>query len=248
MVRFEMEEQLRTVANILKDSRIVVALTGAGISAESGIPTFRGKDGLWKKYRAEDLATPFAFQRNPKLVWEWYVWRMNIISKAKPNPAHVVLAEMEKEGILRAVITQNVDGLHFKAGSKNVIELHGNIWRIRCVDCNWKTVLNSPPTQIPPICERCGGLMRPDVVWFYESLPQDALNKAFKLAAQSDLMLVIGTSGVVQPAASLPLITKNQGGILVEINVADTPLTLVCHYSLRGKAGEILPRIYKYLK
>ena len=243
-----MEDLLKAVADILRSSKNAVALTGAGISAESGIPTFRGKDGLWKKYRVEDLATPFAFQRNPKLVWEWYVWRMNIISKAKPNPAHIALAEMEKEGIIKAVITQNVDGLHFKAGSKNVIELHGNIWRIRCVNCNWKTVLSSPPTQIPPICEKCGGLMRPDVVWFYESLPQEALNKAFKLAAQSDIMLIIGTSGVVQPAASLPLITKDHGGILVEINVADTPLTPVCHYSLKGKAGEILPRIYEHLK
>lgn len=243
-----MEGLLKTVANILMNSKNAVVLTGAGISAESGIPTFRGKNGLWKKYKPEDLATPFAFQRNPRLVWEWYAWRMDLISRAKPNPAHITLAEMEKEGIIKAVITQNVDGLHFRAGSKNVIELHGNIWRVKCVNCNWKTVLNSPPSRIPPTCEKCGGLMRPDVVWFHEPLPREALHGAFKLAAQSDVMLIIGTSGVVQPAASLPLVTREHGGILIEINVTDTPLTPICQYTFRGKAGEILPKIHKRLK
>ncbi|MHA1593150.1 MAG: NAD-dependent protein deacetylase [Candidatus Baldrarchaeia archaeon] len=236
-------EVIKEAADLIGSSNFVVALTGAGISAESGIPTFRGKNGLWRKYRAEDLATPEAFARNPRLVWEWYVWRMKIIGSAEPNPGHIALAKMEEMGILKALITQNVDGLHRRAGSRNVLELHGNIWRVRCVDCGFSKMISKPPEQIPPKCEECGGLLRPDVVWFGEPLPKDVLNRAIYYASRADLMLVIGTSAVVQPAASLPLLTKRNGGILIEINISDTPLTPICDLTIREKAGVILPKI-----
>ncbi|MCS7283710.1 MAG: NAD-dependent deacylase [Anaerolineae bacterium] len=220
----------------------IVALTGAGVSAESGVPTFRGPEGLWRTFRPEDLATPEAFARNPTLVWEWYDWRRRRIAACQPNPAHRVLAEMEATLPDFILITQNVDGLHQAAGSRKVLELHGNIWRVRCTRCG-KVVEDRrvPLPEIPPHCA-CGGLLRPDVVWFGEPLPTDVLQQAWEAAKRCRCMLIIGTSALVQPAASLPVIAKQSGAYLVEVNVADTPLTSLADEVLRGPAGEVLPR------
>lgn len=237
------DQELKEVAALLKQKPRLAILTGAGISAESGIPTFRGQNGLWKQFRAEDLATPEAFHRNPELVWEWYDWRRTIIAKKEPNPGHLVLArwESEEEFPVFVLITQNVDGLHRRAGSKNVLELHGNIWQVRCTeegtvsDC-----FESPLPVIPPRCPSCGHLLRPNVVWFGEALPQDILEKAYAASSAAEVMFVIGTSAYVYPAASLPLIAAQAGAIVVEINPDYTPLSSTAGYSFRGKAGEVL--------
>ncbi|MCS7286571.1 MAG: NAD-dependent deacylase [Anaerolineae bacterium] len=223
----------------------LAALTGAGISAESGIPTFRGEEGLWKRYRPEELATPEAFARNPALVWEWYDWRRQIIARSKPNPAHRTLAEMEEAFPHFTLITQNVDGLHQAAGSKRVLELHGNIWRVRCVKEG--IVMENrevPLREIPPRCP-CGALLRPDVVWFGEALPSDVLEEAFRAAGECEIMLVIGTSAVVQPAASIPLVAFRRGAAIVEINPQETPLSPYATETVRGKAGETLPLLWE---
>lgn len=234
------EDFLEDVVDAIIKSKYCIAFTGAGVSAESGIPTFRGENGLWKRFRAEELATPEAFSRNPVLVWEWYRWRMRIVFKAKPNRAHKALAELEDMGLLKCVITQNVDGLHKLAGSRCVVELHGNIRRVKCTRCSYRQVLDKPPDEIPPKCPLCGNLLRPDVVWFGEPLPEDVWRKAFEHASRADIVLVIGTSGVVYPAAYIPYIVKEHGGLVVEINISDTPITTIADYVLRGKAGDIL--------
>ncbi len=221
---------------------VVVALTGSGVSAESGVPTFRGKDGLWKQYRAEELATPEAFVRDPKLVWEWYDWRRSIIKRSKPNPAHLTLAEMERElgpdGFL--LITQNVDGLHQRAGSKRVIELHGSLWRMWCVRCGHMIEdFTTPLPEIPPKCPKCGALMRPDVVWFGEG-PHD-LDRAIAAARTADVFLVIGTSGVVYPAASLPVMAKESGAYVIEFNIERTPVSEYADEVILGPVGKTLP-------
>lgn len=221
----------------------VVALTGAGISAESGVPTFRGHRGLWREYRPEELATPDAFARDPKLVWEWYDWRRGLIGACQPNPAHRTLADMETKLPDFTLITQNVDGLHQLAGSRQVLELHGNIWRVRCTREGTKQVDRfTPLPEIPPHCANCGALLRPDVVWFGESLPADVLEAAFAAAAACDLMLVIGTSAVVQPAATLSLIAKQNGAALVEVNPQPTPLSDYADLTLRQSAAQALPQ------
>ena len=220
----------------------VVVLTGSGVSAESGVPTFRGKDGLWRSFRAEELATPHAFQTNPSLVWEWYDWRRGLIAPVKPNPAHRMIARFEEHFPQFTLITQNIDGLHQKAGSRKVIELHGNIWRVRCTREGRVTENREVPlSEIPPKCP-CGALLRPDVVWFGEALPEDALQEATNAARQCQIMLVVGTSAVVQPAASLPIIAKEHGASVIEVNVEPTPITPLADQSLLGPAGEILPR------
>ncbi len=224
----------------------LVALTGAGISADSGIPTFRGKDGLWNKYRPEELATPQAFARNPELVWEWYAWRMKLIFDAEPNPAHKALALMEKAGLLKAVITQNVDNLHERAGSRNVIHLHGRIDEMRCTECGEIVRNEKPPEAIPPRC-RCGGMMRPNVVWFGEALPERELGRAVQLCSSNNV-IVIGTSAVVYPAASLPVYAKNNGYAVIEVNPDATPLTEMADLSLRERAGRAFEKIYAILK
>lgn len=229
--------------------KLIVALTGAGISAESGIPTFRGKDGLWNKFRPEELATPEAFFRNPKLVWEWYDWRRGLIAKAEPNEGHRILAKMEKEFPHFYLITQNVDGLHQKAGSKKVIELHGNIWKVKCVNCKCEAYeYRTPLPEIPPKCEQCGGLLRPGVVWFGESLPMDALQKAYELSKESLICIVIGTSGVVYPAAELPYIAKESGAEVIEVNPEETPISGIADKIFREKASTGLKKVYDYLK
>ncbi len=242
------EEAVHQAAKIIAESRLLVALTGAGISAESGIPTFRGKDGLWSKYRPEDLATPEAFARNPELVWKWYRWRMEIVFRARPNAGHIALAELERMGVLKCVITQNVDGLHQEAGSKCVIELHGSIRRVRCSSCGYRQSLTEPPQEIPPRCPCCGSLLRPDVVWFGEPLPEDAWRRAVELCEQADAMLVVGTSGVVMPAGYLPYIVKRGGGKVIEVNIEPSAITSITDVFVSGKAGRALPAIVEYVR
>ncbi len=229
----------------------VVALTGAGISAPSGVPTFRGKDGLWRNYDPQQLATPHAFARDPKLVWEWYDWRRQKIAPCEPNPAHHTLVEMEDTlppGHM-AVITQNVDGLHQKAGSRNLLCLHGDIWTVRCVSCGYRAEDRRVPLpELPPRCPHCGGLLRPDVVWFGEALPYAVLNQAFTVAQAADYMLVIGTSAVVQPAISLALIAHENGARLIEFNLEPTPITDEADESIFGSVDETLPRWWARMK
>ena len=232
----------------LRSARHVTVLTGAGTSAESGVPTFReAQTGLWAKYDPEELATPFAFQRNPRLVWEWYEWRRQLVAQAEPNPGHMALSKLEELTPEFTLITQNVDGLHQQAGSRNVIELHGNIQRTICYD-ERTSVEDWPDTgDVPPRCPRCGGLLRPDVVWFGESLSQEALHSAFTAIQQCDLFLSIGTSSVVQPAASLPLVALEQGITTVEINPNATPFTPKASYVLPGASGQVLPALVQAL-
>ncbi len=225
-----------------------VAFTGAGVSAESGVPTFRGRDGLWKRFRPEELATPEAFERNPRLVWEWYRWRMEIIARARPNPAHLALAELEKLGLLRCVITQNVDGLHREAGQQCLVELHGNIWRARCTKCGHRVVFREPPREIPPRCPRCGALLRPDVVWFGEPLPEQEWRQALQLAREARVLLVIGTSGVVYPAALIPTIAKENGAKIIEINIEKTPITSIADIHIEAPAGKAMQKILEKTK
>ena len=246
---------LSHAAKILARSRFAIAFTGAGISAESGVPTFRGSNGLWKRYRPEELATPEAFKRDPSLVWEFYRWRMRRILDAKPNPAHHALAELERMGILKAVITQNVDDLHREAGTRNLIELHGNIFRVRCVSCDYGENLKESgkvwefvKSRDLPKCPRCGSLLRPDVVWFGEALPRDALEEAFQLAEKADAVIVVGTSGVVYPAAYIPHIVKEHGSRVIEVNVERSGITPIADVFLRGKAGEVLPKLVELVR
>jgi NAD-dependent deacetylase len=227
--------------------RSVAVLTGAGISAESGVPTFRGPGGLWRNHRPEDLATPHAFHRDPTLVWEWYDWRRGLIGACQPNAAHYTLAEMESRWDDFVLVTQNVDGLHRLAGSRAVVELHGNLWRMRCTrGCRraWED-RSVPLPEIPPHCPECGGLARPDVVWFGESLPEEALLAALAAARRCQLMLVVGTSALVQPAASLPLAALRSGAHVVEINPQPTPLSDLVDEAIREPAAVALPRWWR---
>ncbi len=243
-IDMEIKTELAPLIDILHKTKRVVVLTGAGISAESGIPTFRGEEGLWKTYRAEGLATLSAFSKDPRLIWEWYDWRRGIIGSKDFNPGHQVLASWEKLFPAFHVITQNIDGLHQKAGSYNILELHGNIWKLRCTEEETITEdHNTPLGEIPPHCPNCGALLRPHVVWFGESLNPSILQSAFALSSSCEVMFVVGTSAVVQPAASLPLSAANSGATVVEINPDPTPITPYADFSFRGKAGDILPMI-----
>ena len=240
--------EIEPLIELLLNTTRVATLTGAGISAECGIPTFRGEGGLWKNYRPEELATPTAFSQNPKLVWEWYDWRRGIIGSKDPNPGHKVLARWEKVFSSFSMITQNIDGLHQKSGSIDVLELHGNIWKLRCTEEGTITDNHDVPLkEMPPFCEACGALLRPHVVWFGESLSPTVLHKAFLISSSCEVMFVIGTSAVVQPAASLPLQAANAGAKIVEINPDPTPLTSYADFSFRGKSGGVLPVIDKEL-
>jgi NAD-dependent deacetylase len=230
----------------LENADRVTVSTGAGVSAESGVPTFRGADGLWKKFKPEELATFEAFERNPKIVWEWYQYRREIINKIKPNPGHYAIAEMAQYYKQFRLVTQNVDDLHRAAGSKDVIELHGNIKRNRCIGCG-KLGYEEEFAEFPPRCA-CGGKLRPDVVWFGELLPVEALERAEEAARKCDLFFVVGTSGVVQPAANLPITARRHGAYVVEINLEPTELTFVVDEHFHGKSGEILPVILEKIR
>jgi len=226
---------------IRKEKRCVV-LTGAGVSAESGVPTFRGESGLWKEYRAEELATPEAFMRDPQMVWEWYNFRRETLSKVEPNPAHYVIADMERFFSDFMLITQNVDNLHRKAGNKNILELHGNILKNRCLNCGKK--YGEIVSKEVKKCE-CGGSIRPDVVWFGENLDRKVLEEAFLKSEEAEIFFVIGTSGVVQPAASLPYIAKENGAYIIEINIERTPITSIADEFIPGKAGGVMEGMRK---
>lgn len=232
----------------VQHARSVCVLTGAGVSAESGVPTFRGADGLWKKFKPEELANFDAFISNPELVWEWYTYRKQVIKSVQPNPAHHALVEMEQMVPDFTLVTQNVDNLHRRAGSRNVLELHGNIERSYCIDCRrFVEDVELTPDRKVPRCEQCGGLIRPDVVWFGELLPVDVVQKASAAAGRCQLFLSVGTSAVVYPAASLPQVARARGAYVVEINVEPTEISHCVHESLIGKAGEILPALVKEL-
>ncbi len=227
----------------------VVVLTGSGVSAESGVPTFRdAQTGLWERYDPQELATPEAFERNPRLVWEWYSWRRELVGKAKPNPGHLALAELERMSGLFTLITQNVDGLHRAAGNENVIELHGNIRRSKCSEEGIVVEEPEESEDIPPRCPHCGASLRPDVVWFGEALPYEAFEAAVDAARNCDLFFSIGTSSLVYPAASLPYEALDSGAVLVEINPDETPLSARADFVLRGTAGEILPELVEALQ
>ena len=230
--------------SLLRTSPKLVALTGAGVSQESGLRTFRdAQTGLWAQYKPTDLASPEAFQRDPKLVWDWYAWRREAVKGVRPNPGHYALVEIEKRIPHFTLITQNVDNLHRFAGSQNVLELHGNIQRVRCAECYTFTETWDDDTESVPRCRECAGLLRPDVVWFGEALPRPQLEAAVIAARACDVFFSIGTSGVVQPAASLAFAAHNHGAVVVEVNAEPTPLTPKADYVLPGKSGEILPRL-----
>lgn len=260
----------------LREVETVGVLSGAGLSAESGIPTFRGKDGLWNRFNPSELATFEAFSENPKLVWKWYLWRMHLIAKAKPNPGHYAIKEMEKLFPQFLHITQNVDGLHREAGGKKFVELHGHIFDGKCRFCGALYPEREFSSIYPlaskeflrkiteeelkgkvfervekgelPVCPKCGKIVGPGVVWFGESLPEEALERAFSFAERSDVFIVVGTSGVVQPAASIPLIAKRGGAYLVEVNPEETPISPYCDLALRKPASSGLRELLEALK
>jgi NAD-dependent deacetylase len=254
-----LEAAIHEAARILRRARQLVILTGAGVSKESGVPTFRDAlEGMWERFNPEDLATPEAFLRNPALVWEWYEHRRQMLAQVQPNPGHYALAALE--GLLPEVIvvTQNVDGLHRAAGSTDVIELHGNLARHKCFDnCQGDPTLidlSMLPAQpeiatLPPRCPHCGAFIRPDVVWFTESLPPLAIDRAFGLAQTCDVMLVVGTSGVVQPAASLPFYAKSMGdATIIDVNPLPDEIAPLAHVFIQGPSGVVLPQVVQAVR
>jgi NAD-dependent protein deacetylase/lipoamidase len=222
-------------------ARSLTILTGAGISADSGVPTFRGPDGLWRNYRAEDLATPEAFERDPRLVWEWYNWRRERIANTRPNQAHDAVTELERRIQSFWLITQNVDGLHRAAGSQKLSEIHGNIWMVRCTACGLISENRDVPISLLPTCPRCRGLLRPHIVWFGESLFPDDLARCAAALQTCEVLLVIGTSGVVYPAAGFASVAKEAGAFVAEINLEPTPQSGLVDLSLQGRAKEMVP-------
>jgi NAD-dependent deacetylase len=239
------------LVSILRGSQKVAVLTGSGISAESGVPTFRdAQTGLWAQFRPEDLATSQAFLRQPKLVWEWYAWRRELVAKAQPNPGHLALVEIERHVSHFTLVTQNVDGLHQRAGSGRfkpgcVIELHGSIQRTKCFDEGRVVDTWEESGEVPPRCPHCEGWLRPDVVWFGEMLPKQALEDAMEAARTCQVFFSIGTSSLVQPAASLPYIAGDQGATVVEVNPELTPISREAAFSLRGPSGLVLPQLVR---
>lgn len=253
-----MIEQIAEARARLEEARVVLVLTGAGISAESGVPTFRGEGGLWRDKRPEDLATPEAFERDPRLVWEWYGWRRELIAACRPNPAHLALARWQTAHAPDVrIATQNVDGLHALAGLQAaggtvatdlpLLEVHGTLFRTRCTSCGdrraHREAVNASSSGTLPSCGACGGLLRPDVVWFGEALDSGVIGLAFEWAEQADVCLVIGTSALVHPAASLPGVTAESGGRIIEVNPDVTPLTRRAAVSIQGGAASVVPQL-----
>ena len=251
-----MSDDVAHARALLGDAAQLIVLTGAGVSAESGVPTFRGAGGLWKEFRAEDLATPEAFARDPRLVWEWYAWRREMVRECLPNAAHVTIARhaLRRGGV--TIVTQNVDGLHARAareaasgsdpGSALPLEVHGSLLRDRCSRCSTRSepaTVDASSLATLPRCGRCGALLRPDVVWFGEMLDEDVLAAADAAAASADVCLVVGTSALVHPAASLPLRTRATGGVVIEVNPEETPLSRATVVSIRGRAADVVPRL-----
>jgi len=250
-------EALDRARTLLAGADRILVLTGAGVSAESGVPTFRGEEGLWKRYRPEELANPLAFRRDPRLVWEWYAWRRETVRGCDPNPGHRALARLalERDGV--TLVTQNVDDLHARAAREEAgdrapepalpLELHGSLFRVRCTGCFERREHSEPidasTEETLPRCSSCGSLLRPDVVWFGESLDPRVVEAARHRAETADLCLVVGTSAVVQPAASLPRASAAAGGRVVEVNPDETPLTSLAAAALRGPSGRVLPRL-----
>lgn len=250
-----MSTAIQAAADAIKNSQKVAALTGAGVSAESGVPTFReAQTGLWSRYDPQQLATAAAFQRDPKLVWDWYQFRRGLVNKAQPNPGHHALTDLQTYRPDTTIITQNVDDLHEQAGNTHVVHLHGNIAESKCFNnCQGIptlidiSTLQWDETVGPPACPHCGAHVRPNVVWFGEMLPTDMINTAQVATVACDVMLVIGTSGLVQPAASLPLIAKRSGATVIEVNPDETPITAYADVKLAGPSGEMLPQVMKAL-
>ncbi len=256
-----MSEAVARARDLVGRAERIVVLTGAGVSAESGVPTFRGPGGLWKSRRPEELATPEAFARDPRFVWEWYAWRRAVVADCAPNPAHLAIARLALQHPNARIVTQNVDGLHHRAAQLVAgvgadaspaypLEIHGAIHRDRCSDCARRT----PPIDVDassestlPRCEACGGLLRPDVVWFGESLDADVLQAAFDAAGRADAYVVVGTSAVVYPAAGLPDVTLAEGGAVIEVNPEPTALTARATVSIRGTAVGIVPPLLEGL-
>lgn len=237
--------------NQLRSATDIVVLTGAGTSAESGVPTFRdAQTGLWAQYDPAQLATPEAFEHDPKLVWEWYAWRRSLVANSQPNAGHHALTAWQKQVPNLYIVTQNVDGLHQRAGSNNVIELHGNLTRIRCHRCGAVAESGQEADTVPPRCKhpQCDGFLRPDVVWFGEVLPAEAWQQAQNAVATCQILFSIGTSSLVYPAAALPEIALQNDITVVEINLNSTPLSAQVNYCLRGKSGEILPTLLAALE
>ena len=233
--------------NKLNEASSLVFFTGAGISAESGIPTFRGKEGLWKKFRPEELANFNAFITNPEMVWEWYNHRKKIIHDAQPNEGHLTIARMQKYFDKVTIVTQNIDNLHRRAGSNDIFELHGNIERNFCVNCKEFYNEELDFSKGVPKC-KCGGLIRPDVVWFGEMLPEDQFRGGESASVNSDLFFVVGTSAVVYPAAGLVYAAKQGGAVIVEINIEQTEVSSIADYSFFGESGKVLPEILNAYK
>jgi len=233
------------VRDRIQQAHSVTVLTGAGISADSGIPTFRGPDGLWKNFRPEELASPEAFARDPNLVWEWYNWRRELLATKYPNPAHETLVQLEQMLPDFWVITQNVDGLHSAAGTQHLTEIHGNIWKVRCTQCQHIVVNRDIPLSFPPTCVDCGGLLRPHIVWFGESLATEDLECSYAALQRCEILLIIGTSGVVYPAASFASVAKDHGAFVVELTLDSTPNSSVVDVSFQGRAKELVPLLLK---
>ncbi len=237
-------------AKILKDSSMTIALTGAGVSVESGIPDFRSPTGLWEKYNPAEYAHIDAFRRDPKKIWDMIFELMGMTGAAQPNPAHLALAELEDMGLLHSIITQNIDNLHQRGGSKNVIEFHGNAEYLHCIHCGAEY---SPEEFVigsePPVCKSCGQILKPSVIFFGETIPYDALIESQKLANTADVVMVVGTSAIVYPASSIPHIAKSRGARVIEINLEETVLTsTITDVYLQGKAGETLPGLVEQVK
>lgn len=238
-----MNESIANARRWLAAAHRVGVLTGAGISAESGLPTFRGPNGLWRNHRPEQLATPQAFARDPQMVWEWYDWRRSVHAGKEPNAGHRALAELERRATEFLLVTQNVDSLHERAGSRAIVHLHGSLWRVRCVACGKEQANEQVPLDpLPPRCP-CGAMQRPAVVWFGEQLPQREFAAAVSAARHGEVFLVVGTSSLVYPAAALPRIALESGARVIEVNPDATELSPLAQLSLRGLAGELLPEL-----